>query len=272
MPKSSSVNLDLLGLFQSPPRLRSKRHAEKPALPVSARLKYPLGAHLYRVGLTCLLTCLAILSLDHPWPFLWLGAAVAIAALYWRGLSLCYGPEALELYWRLHKLARVCWSQLFLIDVSQRGLLTLCERDRILMSVDPELDQFDALCAVILQRAPADVHITESAAGLLLKEARLSDEDLLRYYGPHFLAEPKVHAVLWDPGLDPYESWLKTARDLKARLLKARGRFVPFTLSLNGMGKTQVSTDPPTKDCLAWARVEADKILVNYENNGERTY
>lgn len=272
MPKSSSVNLDLLGLFQSPPRFRSKRSAENPALPASARLKYPLGAHLYRVGLTCLLTVLAILSLDHPWPFLWLGSVVAVAALYWRGLSLSYGPEALELYWRLHKLARVCWTQLFLIDVSQRGLLTLCERDRILMSVDPELDQFDALCAVILQRAPADVHITDSAAELLLKEARLSDEELIRYYGPHFLAEPKIHALLWDPQRDPYESWLKTAQELKGRLLKARGRFVPFTLSLNALGRTQVATEPAAKTCAAWARVEPDRILVDYQYNGERSY
>lgn len=272
MPKSSSVNLDLLGLFQSPPRLRSKRSAENPTLPASARLKYPLGAHLYRVGVTCLLTVLAILSLDHPWPFLWLGSVVAVAALYWRGLSLSYGPEALELYWRLHKLARVCWTQLFLIDVSQRGLLTLCERDRILMSVDPELDQFDALCAVILQRAPADVHITESAAELLLKEARLSDEELIRHYGPHFLAEPKIHALLWDPQRDPYDSWLKTAQELKQRLLKARGRFVPFTLSLNDLGRTQVATEPAARTCAAWARVEPDRILVDYQNNGERSY
>lgn len=246
--------------------------ADNPTLPATARLKYPLSTHLYRVALTCLLTALGILSLDHPWPYLWLGAVVAVAALYWRGLSLCYGPEALELYWRLHKLARVCWSQLFLIDVSRRGLLTLCERDRILMTVDPELDQFDALCAVILQRAPADVHITDSAAELLLKQARLSDEDLIKFYGPHFLAEPRVHAVLWDPRLDPYESWLQTARLLRKRLVSARGHFVPFTIELNRLGKTQVTTRPPTKDGLAWARVESGRILVNYENNGERVY
>lgn len=272
MPKSSFVNLDLLGLFQSPPRLRSKRVAESPALPATARLKYPLSAHLYRVGITCLLTCLAILSLEHSWPFLWLSAIVAIAALYWRGLSLSYSPEALELYWRLHKLARVCWSQLFLIDVSQRGLLTLCERDRILMTVDPELDQFDALCAVILQRAPADVHITQAAAELLLKQARLSSEELIQYYGPHFLAEPRVHAMLWDPRTDPYESWQRTTRELSQRLVKARGRFEPFTISLTHLGKTQVSTLPPAKDCRTWASAQQDKIIVNYENNGERTY
>ena len=272
MPKSSSVNLDLLGLFQSPPRLRSKRCAESLELPANARLKYSLGAHLYRIGITCLLTCLAILSLDHSWPFLWLGAIVAIAALYWRGLSLSYGPDALELYWRLHKLARVCWSQLFLIDVSQRGLLTLCERDRILMTVDPELDQFDALCAVILQRAPADVHITQAAAELLLKQARLSDQELIEHYGPHFLAEPRIHAMLWDPRTDPYESWQRTTCELRDRLVKARGHFEPFTISLNHLGKTQVSTVTPAKGCLTWASAQPDKVIVNYENNGERTY
>ncbi|MFN8607988.1 MAG: hypothetical protein U0931_10695 [Vulcanimicrobiota bacterium] len=266
------MNLDVLGLFQSPPRLRGKRVAENPTLPVSARLKYPLSTHLYRVGLTCFLTLLGILSLDRPAPFLWLGAVVAVAALYWRGLSLCYGPEALELYWRLHKLARVCWTQLFLIDVSQRGLLTLCEKDRILMTVDPELDQFDALCAVILQRAPADVHITDSAAELLLKQARLNDADLIKFYGPHFLAEPGIHSLLWDPRIDPYESWAQTARLLRTRLLKARGRFEPFSIALNHLGKTQVTTGPATKDCLSWAIVLPDKILVNYENNGERVY
>ena len=272
MPKSSSVNLDVLGLFRSPPRLRGRRAVEQPTLPASARLKYPLSAHLYRVVLICALTVLGIISDTYPWPYLWTGTAVAIAALYWRGLSLSYGPEALELYWRLHKLARVCWTQLFLIDVSRRGLLTLCERDRILMTVDPELDQFDALCAVILQRAPADVHITDSAAELLLKQARLNDADLIKFYGPHFLAEPRVHAILWDPRTDPYESWLNTARLLKKRLIKARGHFEPFTIALNHLGKTQVIAGPSTKDCLSWATVQPDRILVNYENNGERVY
>lgn len=278
------MNLDLLGLFQSPPGLRFKnspcRRLEV-GVPATARLRYPLRTHLYRICLTCLMVCLAIATIDNPlmmpWSFFWIGILIGCAALYWRGISLNYGPDALELCWRLHKLARICWSQLFYIEVSQRGLLILREKDHMAMTVDPDLEEFDALCAVILRRAPAEIQISPAASELLLAQARLDDSELIKLYGPHFLAEPQIHSHLWDPVVDPYESWHTVATVLALRLWQARQNLHPFVIAWGRLGRAMVvpGAEVPA-DCLAWARAELKEGLltveVDYQGNGVRIY
>jgi hypothetical protein len=238
-------------------------------------LRYPLRNHLYRIFLTCLMVCLAIATLQFS--FLGIGALIGCAALYWRGLSFHYGPDAIELCWRLHKLARICWSQLFFIEVSPRGLLMLCEKDQVMVSVDTDLEDFDALCAVILRRAPALVQISPAAGELLLQRARLSDEELVSLYGPHFLSEPAIHGHLWDPGIDPYESWQSVATTLAFRLLKARHSVPPFVIAWARSGRAQLS---PGSRCpehsRAWAKVSLEggilTVEVDYQGNGARIY
>ncbi|MBT9586645.1 hypothetical protein IV102_25100 [bacterium] len=270
------MNLDLLGLFQSPPRLQLQSPRPEPgSVPVAASLRYPLRNHLYRIFLTCFMVCLAIATLQLP--FLGVGALIGCAALYWRGLSLNYGPDALEVCWRLHKVARICWSQLFFIEISPRGLLMLCEKDQVMVSVDTDLEEFDALCAVVLRRAPAKTQISPAAAELLISRARLNDGELIELYGPHFLAEPAIHGHLWDPGTDPYESWQAVATTLAFRMLKARRRIPTFVVTWGRLGRAQVSAGPKVpQDCLAWGKACFEggilTVEVDYQGHGVRVY
>ena len=270
------MSLDLLGLFQSPPRLRVATDEQCQApVPVTARLRYPLRNHLFLVVLTCLMVCLAVATLQAS--FLGVAALIACQALYWRGLSLSYGPDAFELCWRLHKLARICWSQLFFVGMTGRGRLVLCEKEQVMVTVDPKLEEFDALCAVILRRAPAEIHISPAAGELLIATARLQDEELLSLYGPHFLAEPAVHARLWDPGTDPYESWQWVATTLAGRFLKARNSCGSFVIAWGQLGKVQLTAGAEIpKGSRAWARGSVRggilNVEVDYQENGVRIY
>lgn len=270
------MNLDLLGLFQSPAVLQPRQvPSASNNLPPVARLRYPLRNHLYRVFVTCSLVVMAIFTLE--WPFLGVGLLVGCAALYWRGLSLSYGPDALEISWRLHKLARICWSQIFRIDVSPRGQLVLSEKDRVTLKVDRDLEGFDALCAMILKKAPAEIRICPAASQLLLQQARLQEGELVALYGPHFLAEPAIHSHLWNPGVDPYESWCAVGFGLAGRILQAGRKLSPFVISWNRVGKTVVSAGSAIPaESRAWVRVTSEAGIltaeVDYEGYGVRVY
>lgn len=228
----------------------------------------------------CLLAlALALVGAQDPWTmgiFLYLAVHSAITAIYWRGQWLNVAEDALELSWRSHKLVRLNWTQLALVDVSLRGHLVLRDRGQVLR-VDPSLVGFDCLCTTILRKASLEAHFSPRATLVLLRGTRLPDEELLQLYGPRFLAEPGIHAYLWDPQIDPYASWQAIATTLSVRWRQAGRRPCDFVLAWQREGRVALSLGGTLPgDCRAWARVhqrgECLQVEVDYSGFGPRIY
>ena len=250
------------------------------AAQLRAELTFPRHHTLTAWNLAIVSMVLCYFNRDHYWQFaafFVLGAYMTAVSLHSQLLSLAFDQEAIELRFWNSRLARLSWSQLGEVDLAPNGLLVLREQDGTRLNLDPLLCNFDVVCAAVLRRAPLATKISPAAAQLLLNQARLSSRELLELYGPRFLADPSIHGYLWDPQVDPYESWREVAATLALRLFRTRGESPDFVLAWEPQGRVRVYPGSSLPRSLrSWARCQRQgqqlRIEVEDQGYGPRNY
>ncbi len=274
-------------LFQIFIILRTRRAmlqlpAQKGAPPGRAELRFPRERSWVAWSLTAASAVVMVATLDHFKMF----ALSSLALAFWTAFSLhsqllviAFDEEAVELRCWNSRLARISWSQLAQVELSpdQYPSMVVRERDGTRMTFDPALLNFDLLCAALLRKAPLQTRISPEASRLLLNRARLSIEELLELYGPRYLADPSIHGYLWDPRVDPYESWREVAATLATQLFHTRGESPDFVLAWENQGRVKVYPGSALPHSLrSWARCQRQgqqlRIEVEDQGYGPRNY
>ncbi len=243
------------------------------------RFYYPTHQYWQRAGLSSLAFGLATFHLHDPWPLTFLlvtGGIYAISALHRRGQWLSFQERSLDLNWRSHKLTSLAWSEIQSVQVCPRGTLWLRDT-RSHMRLGPSLEGFGQICTAILRYTHFKAHIPVATSRYLLRHSDLANAELLPLFAPRFLAEPSIHAYLWDSQVDPYMSWQAIATALSLRWIESGRQPQEFVLVWDDQGRVrlQLGRQLPSS-ARAWARSFMLEhglcIEVDYEGYGVRRY
>jgi len=274
-------------LFQIFIVIRTRRatlqlQAERQVPTSRAELRFPRERTWMAWSFAAAAAVVMVATLDHFTFF----AVNSLALGLWTAFSLhsqllvvAFDEEAVELRFWNCRVARISWSQLAQVELSRDHFpsMILSERDGTRMTFDPALHNFDLLCAALLRKAPLQTRISPEASRLLLNRARLSIEELLELYGPRYLADPSIHGYLWDPRVDPYESWREVAATLATQLFHTRGESPDFVLAWEKQGGVRVYPGSALPRSLrSWARCQRQgqqlRIEVEDQGYGPRNY